>query len=293
LNAVLIKHVPESANQQAELEQGDADIAQNLSPEQLAAVQGAEGVATTTGDSLLLFYVGMNVAVEPLDNPQVREALRTAIDYDGIINDLLSGNAKKVQTVVPAGLLGHNPDAPFQQDIEAAQALLAEAGQADGFALEFLVPTGAAPGGIAWADLAAKLQSDWAQIGVQVEIQQVAQAELLASYRAQQGQLVLILWGPDFPDPHANVGPWTDYEAQSIAFRNSWDDPIAEQARAAALITDPEERADAYQEITDYILHNGPYAILYQPTQLFGIRSNVQGFAWNPMGYADFWTVSK
>ncbi len=293
LSSVLVKHVPESANQEAELEAGDADVVQNLSPEQIAAVSGKEGVATTTGDSLLLFYVGMNVAVKPLDNAKVREALRTAVDYDGIINGLLSGNGKKVQTLVPAGLLGYNPDAPFQQDVDKAKALLKEAGQENGFSLEMLVPAGAGPGGIAWADLAAKLQSDWDKIGVKVDIKQVAQADLLGSYRAQKGQLVLILWGPDFPDPDANAGPWTDINAHSIAFRNSWDDPIAEKTRAAALITDPAERTAAYEEITDYVLHNGPYIVLYQPTQLFGIRANVTGFAWNPMGYADFWVIGK
>jgi peptide/nickel transport system substrate-binding protein len=293
LGGVLIKHVPDSANQQVQLENGDVDVAQNLNPEQIAAVKDKAGVATTTGDSLLLFYVGMNVAVEPLDKVQVREALRMAIDYDGIIDGLLSGNAKKVQTIIPAGLLGFNADAPFQQDIEGAKALLAEAGVGDGFDIELQVPTDAAPGGIAWADLAAKLQSDWAEIGVNVTIKQIAQAELLANYRAQSNQLTLIIWGPDFPDPDANVGPWSDFEANSIAFRNSWSDTIAEDARAAALITDPTERAAAYKEITDYILHNGPYAVLYQPTQLFALRDNVKGFAWNPMGYADFWIISK
>ena len=64
-------------------------------------------------------------------------------------------------------------------------------------------------------------------------------------------------------------------------------------SRDAAVITDPAKRVTAYKDITDYVLHNGPYIILYQPTQLFGIRSNVQGFAWNPMGYADFWSITK
>lgn len=293
LSSILFKHVPESANQQIQLEQGDVDIAQNLSPEQLAAIQGKEGLATTSGDSLLLFYVGMNATVAPLDKPQVREALRMAIDYDGIINGLISGNGKKVQTIIPAGLLGYNEDAPFQKDVEGAKALLAEAGVPDGFDIEMLVPAGAASGGIAWADLAAKLQADWAEIGVNVNIKQVEFAELLTSYRAQQGQLVLVIWGPDFPDPDANVGPFTNIDAGSIAYRNAWDDSIKEQAAAAAIITDPAERAAAYAEITDYVLHNGPYAVLYQVTQLFGLRSNVQGFAWNPMGYADLWNVSK
>ena len=33
--------------------------------------------------------------------------------------------------------------------------------------------------------------------------------------------------------------------------------------------------------------------LLYQPTLLFGLRSNVKGFAWNPMGYLDFAAITK
>lgn len=294
LEQVLIKHIPESNNQQAQLEKGDVDIAQNLTPEQIADAKTKPGVTSITGNSLLLFYIGMNVGVKPLDNPKVREAIRTAIDYDGIVNDLLSGNATKWQTIIPKGLLGANPDTPFQQNAEAAKALLKEAGVEGGFEIELLVPTGAAPGGVAWADLAAKVQADLALVGIKVNIQQVAQADLLTTYRAQKGQMVLILWGPDFPDPDGNVGPFTNFAAKSIAYRNAWDDKeIAAKAQAAALEPDPTKRAAMYKEITDYVLHNGPYAVLYQPVQLFALRDNVKGFEWNPMGYADFWSVSK
>ena len=44
---------------------------------------------------------------------------------------------------------------------------------------------------------------------------------------------------------------------------------------------------------TDYVLHNGPYAILYKPAALFGVRNTVQGFEWNPMGFSDFWKILK
>jgi peptide/nickel transport system substrate-binding protein len=291
LTSILIKNVPESSNQLTELQKGDADIAQNLTPEQLATLSG--DAAAIKGDNLQLFYVGMNVAVEPLDKVEVREALRMAVDYDGIINDLLSGNGKKVQTIIPAGFFGFNDDAPFQQDVDGAKALLQKAGVSD-VNLEMLVPEGAGPGGVAFADLAAKLQSDWAQIGVTVTLKQETIAELLNSYRAQKGQLVLIYWGPDFADPDTNVAPFTEFKLKSIAWRNSWDDPdIAAKAEAAALMTDQAEREAAYKEITEYVLHNGAYVILYQPSALFGIRSNVQGFAWSPIGYADLWSVSK
>lgn len=291
LTSVLLRHVPESANQLTELQKGDADIAFNLTPEQLATLSG--DTTSVKAPDLRLFYVGMNVAVPPLDKVEVREALRMAIDYDGIVKDLLSGNAEKVQTIVPKPMFGFNDDAPFQQDIDGAKALLQKAGVSN-VSLELLVPEGAAPGGAQWSDLAAKLQSDWAQIGVTVNIKQVTQADLLTSYRAQKGQLVLILWGPDFADPDTNVTPFTDIAAHSIAFRNSWDDAtIAAKAKAAALMTDATAREAAYKEITEYVLHNGPYAVLYQPASLFGVRNTVQGFEWNPMGFADFWTITK
>jgi peptide/nickel transport system substrate-binding protein len=293
LSGILVKHVPESTNQQFALEKGDADVARNLSPQQITALQGKAGVSTTTASSLLLVYVGMNVTKKPLDNVNVREALRTAVDYDGIIKDLLKGNAKKVQGIVPQGLAGANESAPFQADVAKAQTLMKQA-NVDKATLDFLIPTGQAPGGVAFSDLGAKLQADWAKIGVTVNIKQAPTADLLTTYRAQQGQLVLIYWGPDYPDPDANVGPFTDYKAKSIAYRNGWDDAsIAQKGRDAALITDPAKRVTAYKDITDYVLHNGPYVVLYQPTELFGLRSNVKGFNWSSIGWVDFASVTK
>ena len=293
LVGVLFKHVPEPTNQQFALEKGDADIANDLGSEQIAALQGKAGVTTTSADSLLLVYVGMNAMVKPLDNVKVREALRTAVDYDGIIKDLLKGNGKKVQGIVPKGLAGYNESTPFQADVNKAKSLLQEAGQT-AVTLDFLVPTGPAPGGAAWSDIAAKLKSDWAKIGVTVNIKQTTTADLLGTYRAQKGQLVMINWGPDYPDPGANVNPFTDYKAKSIAYRNGWDDAtIATKAHEAELISDPAKRVAAYKEITDYVLHNGPYLVLYQPTELFGLRSNVKGFNWSSIGWAELASVTK
>ncbi len=289
--SILLKHVPESANQLTELQKGDADLALNLTAEQLGTLSGT--AAVTKGSDMRLFYLGMNVAVKPLDKVDVREALRMAIDYDGIIKDLLSGNAQKVQTIIPSPMFGYNNDAPFQQDVAGAKALLAKAGATD-LKFEMLIPEGAGPGGVQWSDLGAKLVSDWQQIGVTVTIKQESFAELLKSYRAQKAQLALLYWGPDFADPDTNVTPFTTYAAKSVAYRNSWDDAaIATKAHDAALMTDPTARAAAYKDITEYVLHNGPYVVLYQPSALYGIGTNITGFAWNPMGFADFWSISK
>ncbi len=48
--------------------------------------------------------------------------------------------------------------------------------------------------------------------------------------------MVLVLWGPDYPDPDGNMTPFTNYAARSIAYRNGWDNPeIAAMVAAAAV----------------------------------------------------------
>lgn len=287
---VLIKHVPEAANQQAILEKGDADIAHDLTPEQIKVLSGKPGITTAKAGNLQIFYIGMNVNLKPLDNNNVREALRTAIDYDGIVNDLLSGNVQRLNAVIPIGLFGANTDKIFQKDVAKAKQLLAQGGVPNGFTVDMLTLTGN-QGLVNMGDLAAKIQADWAEIGVKVNVKQQAAAEMLGTYRAGKAPIVLLLWGPDFPDPDANGTPFAD---APLGKRNNYDDQKAKDlAKKAALETDPDKRKAAYKDLTDYLAHNGPYAILFQPNQLFAYRSNVKDFVWSPAGFSDLWTISK
>lgn len=289
---ILVRHVPEAANQQSQLEKGDADIAHDLTPEQIASLKGNSAVTTMQAGNLQIFYMAMNVKLKPLDNPKVREAIRYAIDYTGITDELLSGNAQVLQTVIPDGLLGANPEQIFKRDVEKAKSLLQEAGVGP-FTVDLLTPTGNM-GIVPLGDLDAKLQADLAEIGVTLNIQQQQESELLATYRASKGPIILERWGPDYPDPNTNASPFGDITAGSIAKRVNWEDKQSiDMVAKAKLESDSAKRVAEYKDLTDYIAHNGPYAILFQPKQLFAVRSNVTGFAWNPMGYADLWTIGK
>ena len=113
-------------------------------------------------------------------------------------------------------------------------------------------------------------------------------------YRAGTHQLIIVEWGPDYEDPDGNVLPFADAASKSIAFRNNWTDTaIAQNAHEASLITDATQRAAAYKDLTDAILHNGPYVFLFQPVEQFGLRDTIKGFEWKPAGWVDFSTISK
>lgn len=279
---VIMQNIPELANLQAAIETGDADIVQDIGPEQKAALEGNADIQLVTANNTQLVYLGMNAQKAPLDNADVREAIRYAINYDEIIT-LLKGNGSLVQEIIPAGFLGHTGQTPFKQDTAKAKELLAKAGVAEGTEIEMLVPSGVAPGGIENSVLAAKIQADLEKAGIKLNLKQLETSELLKIYRAQGGQIVLISWGPDFPDPDGNVTPFTNYEAKSIAWRNGWENKeVAELGKQAALASTSEERTKLYAELTDRVQHEGPYVILFQPTRSFAVRTNIDGFNFNP-----------
>ena len=295
IKRVIIQNTPEMANLQAAIETGDADIVQDLASEAAAALEGNPDVRVEKGLGTLLAYVGLNATKPPLDNPDVREAIRYAVNYDEIIT-LLGGNAELVQEIIPIGFLGHTGENPFTQDIDKAKELLAQAGVAEGTEIDFLVSTGNGPGGLEWGTLAAKIQSDVEQTGLKLNIQQLQESELLNIYRAQDGQMVLMNWGPDFPDPDGNATPFANFDATSLAWRNEWNDPTAiEMTRQAAIELDPDKRAEMYAELVDYVQHNGPYVMLYQPTRVFGVRSDIEGFIYDPNDtpFVSFWLLSR
>jgi peptide/nickel transport system substrate-binding protein len=297
LKRIIFRNVTEGANLLSAIQTGEADIVQDLGPEQAASLEGNADVQLVKADSTLLIYMGMNAKVAPLDKPEVREAIRYAINYDEIVNTLLAGNAKPTQEVIPAGFLGNSGNNPFKQDIAKAKELIGQAGVAEGTQIEMMVTAGAnAPGGVEWGTLAAKIQSDLAQIGLTVNIKALQQSELLNIYREQKGQITLILWGPDYPDPDGNITPFTTYEAKSIAYRNGWEAPeIAQLAAQAAQEQDSTKREELYKQISERILHEGPYAILYQPVRTYGIRSNVKGFQYDAADTPNIslWLLSK
>jgi peptide/nickel transport system substrate-binding protein len=295
LKRVIMRNVSEQANLQSAIETGDADIAQDLGLEQVKALDGNADVQLVKANLTQLEYIGMNAKIAPFDKPDVREAVRYAINYDDI-NTLLAGSGTIVQEIIPAGFLGNTGTNPFKQDIAKAKSLLAKAGVAEGTEIEMLVGTAAAPGGLDSATLAAKIQSDLAQAGLKINIKQIQFSELLNIYRAQKAQMVLLSWGPDFPDPDANATPFTNYEAKSIAWRNGWEAPeIAKLAKDASLASDAAKRVELYKQLIDRVQHEGPYAVLFQPIRTYGVRKNIKGFAFGPASTPGvwFWTISK
>lgn len=294
IQRVLLRYMKESTVQQTAVQSGEIDVAYDPTPEFFNSVAGDPAYQALKTDNFSIQYLGMNSGEgAPFADNRIRDAVRYAVDQDAIISDLLSGLGLKSQTIIPKGLLGFDGNIYFEHNPEKAKALLAEAG-ADGLSVEFLVSDGSCGGGIRCTDLAAKIQSDLAEVGLNAELKVMPQSELLPIYRAQEGQLVLLSWSPDYPDPDGNATPLSDFNAKSLAWRNVWqNDTASKLASQAALEPDSAKRSELYGELTALVAKEGPFAILYQPFKPLIVRAEVKGLARSAQGDIEFDKISK
>ena len=282
LERVVIRHIPEASAQRLALEKGDVDIANNLTPDQIAAVAGNADIAVTTIPQALLYYIGLNTKMKELSDPKVRQALRYLIDYDGMANSFLKGAAQVHQSFWAEGFWASYNENPYSLDPAKAKALLAEAGYPDGFSLDLDAPNFAP-----FVNMAQSVQATMAEGGVKVNIVSSEMAPMLTKYRAREHQALMVYWGPDYMDPHTNADGFvtnidnTDAATggKPLAWRNSWqDEELVKATAAAAQEADMGKREAAYIQLQKEVLDRGAFAIMFQSISQRADRSTVKGY---------------
>ncbi|UDL96172.1 ABC transporter substrate-binding protein [Lichenihabitans sp. PAMC28606] len=285
LKRVVIRHVPEAAAQRLLIEKGDADIARDLTTDQIASIASNKDVTIVRSPQATLHYVGLNVKAAPLDNPKVRLALHYLVDYDGMAGSFLKGQYQVHQTFWPSGFWAALDKNPFNFDPAKAKSLLAEAGYPNGFDIT-LDASNTAP----YINIAQAIQANMAQGGVRVTIIPGEQKSVITKFRARQHQMLLIYWGPDYMDPHTNADSFarnTDNSdnppTKPLAWRNSWLIPeISKMTEAAVEERDLGKREQMYKDLQQKLLDDSPFIIMFQEVKQTAERANVKNFILGP-----------
>ncbi len=298
LKRVFVRHVVEPATQRLLLENGDVDIARNIAPTDIDAIEAGPNTHMQTELRGQIYYLSGNQKNEILAKPQVMEAIKYLIDYEGMANTIVKGTNQVHQSFLPQGFLGAITDKPYAQNVEKAKQLLAEAGYPQGFAIEILIRNEQER-----IDIAQALQGALAQGGIQASIRQTTGAEALSIFRARNHQLTLQTWGPDYPDPNTNASVFaanadnTD-EGQltgNLAWRNAYPATETTPMVAEAVVEkDEAKRRALYEEMQRISQKSSPFAIMFQRSEPAGIRDGVEGFkAGGAVSSAFYWTVTK
>jgi peptide/nickel transport system substrate-binding protein len=295
LPRVIVRHVPEAATQRLMLERGDVDVARNLTPTDIKALRGRQGITIQEFPRGTIQYFCANKGDKTLSNQKVIDALKLLVDYDGIANNLLPGQVFPHQSFIPRAILGEVDSRPWRFDPERARKLLAEAGHPNGIKLT-MDTANTFPN----LDVAQALQASFAKGGVTLEVLPATGAQVLAKVRARNHQLFIGIWGLGYPDPHYNAdsfahNPPGRENPGKLTWRNNWEIPeLTKRTEAAMQERDQNARAAIYRQIQEEFMNTSPFAVFAQQQVQVAVRSNVTGYmASSPGLSAIYWRATK
>lgn len=293
---IFMRHIPEAATQRLQLEKGDIDVARELTPVDIEGMAGNADIKIQQDVGGQIFYLAFNHKNENYKNAKFLDAMRWAIDYQGMADTFLKGNMVVHQAYLPKGYLGALEDTPYSLDIEKAKALLAESGIENP---KIVMDVRNAADRM---DMAQSIQNTFGQAGITVELNVGEGAEQLKRYRARQHDATLQSWGPDYPDPHTNASAFSmnadnadGASTGGLAWRNAYDPGELHAKTAAAVMErDSEKRKAMYQEIQEAHRTTSPFIVMFQIGYQTGLRANVEGFyTGGAIDSAAYWNLTK
>jgi peptide/nickel transport system substrate-binding protein len=283
---IVVKHVAEPSTQLLMLRKGDADIARDLTADQLKGLMTDKDFTISSAGQATSMYIAMNQATPELQKPEVRQAIKWAIDYDAIAKNVTPGTWSVDQYFLPKGLPGALTDQPFKKDVAKAKALLAQAGMPDGFsiAMDYI---SAAP----YGDIAQAVQADLGAIGIKVSLQPGEQKQVITKTRARQHQLAMLVWGSDYFDPNSNAQAFCEDPDDSdtsklkiLAWRSHFKDPaLTAESQAAAKELDSKKRIEMYEDLQRKFRDTAPFAMVLQKRASAVQGKNTKGFVVGPL----------
>lgn len=295
LDRIIFRAALEPGARVAMLQAGDADVINDVPPEEVTRLQAEPEVEIVRSQGLRTFFIMFNLLNPIFQDLKVRQALNYAVDKESIVENLFLGYATVLDSPAASAIPGHVSAGYYAYDPDRARQLLAEAGWIDtdgdgileknGRRLEFHLNTseGEYPKDI---QVAEAVQAMLREVGASVIIDKVEAAgrwDLLRVPDAE-ARYDTVLFG--FNPSNGDLGYHLDALFRSnedptapprvwnlMRYRNPKVDELILQG---AKMVDEEVRDAAYAEAQKQIMEDAPVIFLYAPDLLVGIRSYVE-----------------
>ena len=292
-NSVILHDAP-PATQAFDIQDGQAQLALDISPQAAASLSSSVNVISYTSPDQLYLIMNASPKVLPWAGDQnFRDAVRYGIDYQGLVA-LAGKGAAQATGFIPNGFLGSLPavDAP-QRDLARAKAALAKVGAANP-TITLAYATDATVDGLSIAPFAIKVQSDLKEVGITANLAGAPKAVLDAKFLAGQVQVEIATNNADYPDP----ADFTSFDVVGGGGDTQSDhwvpgmDPAIDALTATALsATTAADRGSAYQALEKAMNDKAYFDFILQPGRTLIAGKSVHATG-NPFTYVDFGSVT-
>jgi peptide/nickel transport system substrate-binding protein len=288
LDEVRFPVIPDDATRILKLQAGEVHGAELIPYARVAELKADPALSMELFPSTKVQFLTLNVrptltdgTPNPLANEKVRQALNYAIDKAALIKivtfDVGQPTVSYMSSTTPL-VLNNGPAYPF--DAAKAKALLAEAGFGDGVKLSTIALAGSADE----TAITTTIQQMWAQVGVNLEIEQLDNATRTDRYRAGDFQMRVSLWTNDINDPSqitSYFAYFPNIESLHSGFQDKRIDELYEQGQKEM---DATARAAIYKEIQERYMAAAPIIFLYESPYPVAMRKEAKGFVQIPLG---------
>lgn len=244
--AIIFRRIDESSTRRSELIAGNIDVVFGLADRDAESLKDTANIEVVPINTSYQAEIIFNTQKGVTADPKVREALRMVYDYEGGLKGIRFNNGALADGPLPPRLSCRPEIEPVHRDIEAAKALLAEAGHPN---LE--VTLNFQPVFELQKQEATLFQSNALDAGVKVNLEPIAFPNYLASLQNPDSipQMMLLEDFAQYPDP--GVMLLKGYHSKSVGTnRAGYSNPEVDRLLDEAVATaDDEKRCDLYRQI--------------------------------------------
>ncbi|MEI2386629.1 ABC transporter substrate-binding protein [Breoghania sp. JC706] len=281
---------PDASVRYEKLKAGECHIMPYPNPADLEAMRADTSINLMEKAGLNIGYMAYNTQMPPFDNPKVRKALNMAMNKKAIIEAVFQGAGQVAKNPIPPTMWSYNDavkDDPY--DPEAAKKMLEEAGVKDLSMKVWAMPV-QRPYNPNARRMAEMIQSDFAKVGVKVEIVSYEWGEYLKrSSDVKRDGAALLGWTGDNGDPDNFLAVLLGCDGVGGSNRSQWCyKPFDDLIYKAKIVSDKAERTKLYEEAQVIFKEQAPWATIAHSTVFMPVAKNVTGFVQDPLGYHRF-----
>ncbi|MFP3387525.1 ABC transporter substrate-binding protein [Brevibacillus sp. SIMBA_040] len=259
LDGVEFKFITDANMMTNALRSGDIDVVTDVKGQNRAVIEKDQNLNLQTKPGLSIEYMGLNQNEGPTKDKKVREAIRMAVDVEGLVKGVFKwGGAEKSYLPLPKASWGY--DSALEASVPAfdpqkAKQLLAEAGYPDGFKTELYVIASRVP----QATIAAQQLKD--NLNIDVDIKTVEWGTFSDVVAKGRAPLYIMGWSW-YPDPDFFLYQmFHSKQIGSLGNGYGYNNPEVDKLldRATAETTDEAKRKEMYGQamkmINDDVVH--------------------------------------
>jgi len=272
------------------LKAGTLQVAFDVPAKDAAAIrdQGDGQTKLVSLQSPWSFGLAFNNSQEPFKDKRVRQALSYAVPYDQIIDNVMHGLARPAKSMVPPGMDTHDESAwKYDTNLQTAKQLLEAAGHGDGFKSSIDVLIGRPED----EQAATLIQASFREIGVQVDVQKLAEAEYQEKRNNGTAAMQIVEFYSWVTDPFYHLFFNLHSEntfTNSARYANKQVDRLIEQGLYEP---DADKRAALSREAQKLVIDDAPWAWLFARDYFVPVAANLQDFPlWPDQNPRFYWS---